>query len=182
MLTHLFILDIIFIKRIYFSMLFFRKDRNNPSHIKARWVYLFKKMLCTFFGHADAPKEIEPTLRKLIINLIETENVKTFYVGNNGNFDVIVQNILHQLSDLYQIQCYLILAYLPKHTDEYILPTLFPEGLEFKPPKFAIDYRNQWMINNADYVITFVNRTVGGSVKFKAIAEKKGKIVINITI
>ena len=38
-------------------------------------------MTVTFFGHRDAPKEIEPTLRTTLINLIEQENAREFYVG-----------------------------------------------------------------------------------------------------
>ena len=38
-------------------------------------------MVCTFFGHKDTPKEIEPTLRSTLIDLIENKNVNVFYVG-----------------------------------------------------------------------------------------------------
>ena len=44
-------------------------------------------MVCTFFGHRDAPYEIEHILRETVENLIKNENVKLFYVGNNGRFD-----------------------------------------------------------------------------------------------
>ncbi len=139
-------------------------------------------MVCTFFGHADAPKAIEVTLRKILVDLIETKNVKTFYVGNNGIFDKMVQTTLCRLSEQYDIESFIICAYLPRNTDEFKLPTLFPEGLELKPPKFAIYYRNLWMLDQSHYVITFVNRNIGGAYKFKTLAEKKGKTVINITI
>ena len=35
-------------------------------------------MTVTFFGHKDTPKEIEPTLRTILIYLIENKNVRTF--------------------------------------------------------------------------------------------------------
>lgn len=53
-------------------------------------------MVCTFFGHKDTPKEIEPTLRSTLIDLIENKNVNVFYVGNNGNFDTIYYLLVHQ--------------------------------------------------------------------------------------
>ena len=34
-------------------------------------------MVCTFFGHRDAPYEIEHILRETVENLIKNENVKT---------------------------------------------------------------------------------------------------------
>ena len=47
---------------------------------------------CTFFGHRDTKKEIEPIIKSTLIELIEKNNVNIFYVGNNGNFDMIVKN------------------------------------------------------------------------------------------
>lgn len=36
------------------------------------------------------------------------------------------------------------------------------------------------MIERSDYVVTYVKYTVGGAVRFKELAEKKNKTVINI--
>ena len=36
------------------------------------------------------------------------------------------------------------------------------------------------MIDNSDYVIVYVEHKTGGAAKFKEIAERKKKIVINI--
>ena len=55
-------------------------------------------MTATFFGHKDTPKEIEPTLRTTLVDLIENKNVTVFYVGNNGNFDAMVRRQLENLS------------------------------------------------------------------------------------
>lgn len=48
-------------------------------------------MKCAFFGHRDAPSSIKPRLGEAIFNLI-SNGVDEFYVGNNGNFDLIVQH------------------------------------------------------------------------------------------
>lgn len=58
--------------------------------------------------------------------------------------------------------------------------TIIPDGIETVPKKFAINYRNSWMIEQSDYVVTYVNSSVGGAAKFKKQAEKKNKIVINL--
>ena len=60
-------------------------------------------MVCTFFGHKDTPKEIEPTLRSTLVDLIENKNATMFYVGNNGNFDLMVRHQLEELSELCPI-------------------------------------------------------------------------------
>lgn len=40
-------------------------------------------LICTFFGHSDTPKEIEPTLMSTLIDLIENKNVLKFYIGKH---------------------------------------------------------------------------------------------------
>ena len=75
-----------------------------------------------------------------------------------------------------------MLAYLPDSQEKYALPTLFPEGIENVPKKFAISYRNKWMIEKSDYVVAYIMRTFGGAYKFKTMAEKKGKRIINISL
>ena len=39
-------------------------------------------MTCTFFGHRDAPLEIEGILRQVLVALIEARRADTLYVGN----------------------------------------------------------------------------------------------------
>ena len=135
-------------------------------------------MTCTFFGHRDTPKETEPTLRTALEDLILNKNVDTFYVGNNGGFDTMVRLVLSDLSAIYPIKYYVVLAYLPKTELSYSEHTVFPEGIETVPPRFAISYRNKFMIDKSDYVVTYVRYPFGGAAKFKELAEKKGKIVI----
>lgn len=76
-------------------------------------------MVCTFFGHKDTPKEIEPTLRSTLIALIENKNATVFYVGNNGNFDTMVRRQLEDLSQIYPITYSVVLAYLPTEKNKY---------------------------------------------------------------
>lgn len=141
-------------------------------------------LTCTFFGHRDAPRETETALRSTLIYLIENKNVCNFLVGNHGNFDYMVKRILIELKEFYPINYAVVLAYLPskKYNLEEESPTdiILPEGIEAIPRKFAINYRNKWMIEQSDYVVTYVKHTVGGAVKFKALAEKKKRIVINL--
>ena len=140
-------------------------------------------MVCTFFGHKDAPKEIVPTLRSTLIGLIENKNVTVFYVGNNGNFDTMVRHQLEDLSQTYPITYSVVLAYLPGKKNEYddLTNTIYPEGLETVPKRFAISYRNKWMIDQSDVVVTYVTRTYGGAAQFKAMAERQGKTVIELS-
>lgn len=139
---------------------------------------------CTFFGHRYVADDIDEKLRDILIDLIEKKGVNNFYVGNHGNFDTLVKSTLISLKKDYEyIKYAVVLAYLPtERGDSYkdYSDTIYPDGIERVPPKFAIKARNVWMIGRCDYVVTYVKRDIGGAAEFKALAERKGKTVINI--
>ena len=138
-------------------------------------------MACTFFGHKDTPYDIKDNLHKILIKLIEEKGVNNFYVGNHGNFDRMVLSELKELSKLYpQISYSVVLAYLTQHNDEDYSNTIYPEGIEAVPKRFAIDFRNKWMVQQSDFVVTYICRSIGGAAKFADMAKKRGKEVINI--
>ena len=141
-----------------------------------------KEQTVTFFGHRDTPKETEPALRLTLIDLIENKNATVFYVGNNGNFDTMVRRQLEDLSQTYPITYSVVLAYLPTEKNKYdnLTNTIYPEGLENVPKRFAISYRNKWMIQQADTVVSYVIRTYGGAAKFKELAERLDKTVFEL--
>ena len=70
----------------------------------------------------------------------------------------------------------MVLAYIPIPINDYqkAIPenSILPDGIEKVPKRFAIDYRNKWMIKKSDYVITYVNDISGHSIKFKDLAER----------
>ena len=139
-------------------------------------------MTVTFFGHKDTPKEIEPTLRTTLVDLIENKNVTVFYVGKNGNFDIMVRRQLEDLSHTYPITYSIVLAYLPTKKSEYndYTNTILPDGIETAPKRFAISWRNKWMIEQADIVVTYVTHSFGGAAQFKELAERQGKTLIEL--
>ena len=134
----------------------------------------------TFFGHRDTPKETEPTLRSALIDLIENKNATVFYVGNHGNFDAMVRRQLENLSKTYPIKYYVVFAYMPGKNNTPDEHSILPEGIETVPRRFAINYRNKWMLGKSDIVVTYVTRPVGGAWEFKQMAEKHKKIIIAI--
>ena len=137
-------------------------------------------MVCTFFGHRDASDSLTVEIRKTLIELLETGNVDVFYIGNSGNYDSLASRILSELSSEYSFTCRIVLAYLPEQEREYSFETILPEVIEEVPKRFAISYRNQWMIQQSDIVVTYVRRNYGGAYKYKEMAKKKGKKVIEV--
>ena len=137
-----------------------------------------KEQTVTFFGHRDTPKEIEPALRLTLIDLIENKNATVFYVGNHGDFDAMVRRQLEDLSKTYPIKYYVVLAYMPSKNDSPDEHSILPEGIETVPRRFAINYRNKWMLTKSDIVVTYVTRNFGGAWEHKKLAEKIGKVVL----
>ena len=141
--------------------------------------------VCTFFGHRDCPSTIKPLMRKVIIDLIENQNVVTFYVGQQGSFDFLVQTVLSALAEEYpRIRYAVVLARLPQQSKTYdpldYSNTLLPEGIENIPPRFSINWRNEWMLKQSSVVVTYVTHSWGGAAKFAEKATRLKKTVINL--
>ena len=141
-------------------------------------------MTCTFFGHRKCEHDIKDILHKTLVDLIENKNVDNFYVGNQGQFDRMVLVELRKLKVKYpHINFAVVLAYMPPKNKEILCSTeetILPEGIEFVFSKYAIDYRNKWMIEKTDYVVSYVINSFGGAHKFSELAKRKNKTVINV--
>ena len=138
---------------------------------------------CTFFGHRDCPETIKPYLREVLVDLITNQGVDTFYVGNQGRFHVTVRSVLRESEQEYpEIHYAVVLAYLPGKKNEYedFSDTMLPEGIEAVHPRYAIEWRNRWMLQRADFVVTYIAHPWGGAAKFAEKAKREGKTVINL--
>ena len=136
---------------------------------------------CTFFGHRDCPESIKPKLKAKIVDLIECNAVTAFYVGNNGSFDRMVHSILRELYGAYPHITYaVVLAYLPSSGGQGGQDTLLPLGIEKAPRRFAISWRNRWMLKHSEYVVCYVNHSWGGAAQFTDLARRQGKIIFNL--
>ena len=142
-----------------------------------------KNKTCCFFGHREVTHNIREKLKATIEKLITEDNVTEYYVGHQGQFDNMVYSVLKELKAKFpQIRYTVVLAYMP---DEHIIElfgedTLFPDGLESVPKRFAISKRNDWMINQSGYAVCYVHKVTGGAAKFREKAEKKGLQIIDV--
>lgn len=135
---------------------------------------------CTFFGHRDCPETVRPQVKQAVEELILHHGVDTFYVGDKGRFDEIVRGVLGQTAQKYSHVCYaVVLSAMPRGAgnDE---DTMLPEGIEEIHPRFAVDWRNNWMLKQSDFVVCYVKHSWGGAAKFVEKAEKAGKTVISL--
>ena len=139
-------------------------------------------MVVSFLGHRDTPSTIKPLLKQTVQQLIEENEELTFLVGTHGAFDLMVQSALLKASERYLgISCYIVLSYLPVgNNEQYELPTLYPEGIEYAPKRFAISFSNNYIVNESDTVVCYINHDWGGAAQFVKKAKKSGKMIINL--
>ena len=69
---------------------------------------------------------------------------------------------------------------MPTKNDDLCEHSILPEGIETIPRRFAISYRNKWMLNKSDIVVTYVTRNFGGAWEFKQMARKQKLIIIDL--
>ncbi len=91
---------------------------------------------------------------------------------------------LRNLKKTYpQITFSVVLAYLPTQRAEcdlYSDCSIYPEGLELCHPKFAIDRRNRWLVDHAQYCVCYITHAWGGAYQFARKAKRQGLHTVNL--
>ena len=108
-------------------------------------------------------------------------------VGNQGNFDYYARITLEKLKRFHsQISYSVVLAYIPQKRNDFnstdYSNAIIPDGIESIPRRFSICWRNKWMIEQSEYVVTYITHSFGGAAQFALFAEKKQRICINIAV
>jgi len=146
-------------------------------------------MIITFCGHANfnGTKEYE----KKIIDFLQKNIGNTaaeIYLGGYGNFDNFAYDCCknykknHPRVSLVFVTPYIDIYYQKKHLEYYKTAydsIIYPE-IENKPPRFAISYRNRYMVEKADWVVAYVNHKWGGAYATYKYAKKKCKCILNL--
>lgn len=138
---------------------------------------------CTFFGHRDCPDSLKQSIRAVIIDLITSYGVDMFYVGHQGGFDRLVRSVLREVTQEYpRVRYAVVQAYMP--SEHSVLgdtsDTMLPEGIELVHPRYAISWRNNWMLQKSDFVVAYVAHSWGGAAQYVQKAVRSGKTVINL--
>ena len=94
----------------------------------------------------------------------------------------MVYAVLRQLRTQYpHIRIAVVVAYMPTtNRAHYGEDSMLPDGIETVPKRFAIQYRNEWMLRHADYVVSYVTRTYGGAAHYVNKAKKQNKRVLEL--
>lgn len=95
------------------------------------------------------------------------------------------KNSKHIEKDPVQFLLHRIFFILEKYQDlqrnhQRYSDTMLPEGIESVHPRFAISWRNKWMLKQSDFVVTYITHTWGGAAQFAEKAKRQKKTVINL--
>lgn len=145
-------------------------------------------MIITFVGHSSLYNcdNLSEKVRKAIIDNTQNEDNIVFYCGGYGDFDNLCAKVCKLIKDTRpNCEVVFVTPYISKShqaisTQKLYDLTLYPP-LESVPLKFAISKRNEWMINQADLVISYIDYTYGGAYKSFCYAKRKKKRVINLS-
>jgi hypothetical protein len=125
-------------------------------------------------------------LNSTIEDMLVSKGVDTFYVGTHGSFDLLVLSALRNMKNRYPYILYsVVLAHMPgvinEHSYYEAFETLYPDGLERVPRRFAISHRNRWMVEQSQYLIAFVQHGWGGAAQTLKYAKTKGLNITNLS-
>ncbi len=141
---------------------------------------------CFFIGHRDAPERLFPEVRAAVEGLIVGAGVTDFYVGSRGSFDRLAARAVLNLMEAHPpIRLYQVLAYLPAKGTGDAPPgftgTVYPEGLESVPRRYAILRANRAMVDGCDFLIAYAPYETGNARRVLDYARRRqGKGLIQI--
>lgn len=141
----------------------------------------------SLIGHRkiDNQLDLEEKLHKIVVELLRSKEYVEFYIGRNGEFDIIAASVIKRAQktvDYNNSSVVLVLPYKVKdmeyyenYYDELTLP--IESKTHFKE---AITKRNKWLVDNTDMLIAFVENNKGGAYQCLEYAKKAQIDFINI--
>ena len=151
------------------------------------FLFLMDIFRVTLIGHRDTclNREEQENLEKLIIQFTEQHTLVDIQIGRNGSFDIQIASLIKKIQRDYltnNLTLVLVLPYLVKdgeYYEDFYDDVIYPLSGDIHY-KAAITKRNEWMIDNSELLIAYVEKDFGGAYNAIRYASKKGVKVINI--
>ena len=130
---------------------------------------------CFLIGKHDAPERIRDSLDRAVEECA-ADGITLFVVGSRGNFDrLAAQSVLRLKHRRAEVTLLLLLAYHPAERPADLPDgfdgTLYPEGMERVPRRFAIARANERVAGGARRIIAYTDGTPGGTERLLRRAE-----------
>ena len=135
----------------------------------------------SFIGHREVDnfRFIEKQIEDIVKKLIETKEYVEFYVGRNGEFDIMVASVIKMEQRDYGSSNNSLILVLPypiadmDDMEKYYDEVWYPQELYNVHYKAAITKRNEWFVNNSDLLVAYVERDYGGAYECLKKAQQK---------
>lgn len=129
---------------------------------------------------------IEEKLYELFWELLRTKEYVEFYLGRNGDFDILAASVIKRLHKNYRDDNSVMILVLPypvkdyEYYNDYYDEIIIPDELHGVHPKAAITERNRWIVANSDMLIAYIRNKSGGTATCVRMAERLRRTVIKI--
>ncbi len=140
-----------------------------------------------FVGHRQIENfnQIETKLKEEILPLFTGYDFIEFFVGRNGDFDILVASTIKSIQkEYYPNQSVMTLVlpyplkditYYEKYYDDILI---LNKKCHYKQ---AITKRNQWLVDNSDLIICYIEHKYGGAYQCFNYAYKNNISIINLS-
>lgn len=142
----------------------------------------------SFIGHRQVERfwDVEKQVDKIVRELIRSKEFVEFYVGRNGEFDIMVASVIKGAQrDLGKANNTLILV-VPyqianlEDMEKFYDEVWYPDELYGVHYKSAITKRNEWFVDHSDLLVAYVIRDSGGAYECMKKAQQKGVLIQQI--
>lgn len=154
--------------------------------------------ICMFCGdnYFYNKRKTAKTVKEIITDLVENEDVNTFYSGGVNTFDKMCEDLVRELKKTYpNLKLCLFLPYISIYVSRNIARynILYDEITEIKDLHISSEDKydpymsfalklDMWMVDRSDYLITNILRNEGRSYKTFVYADKKKINIKDVTI
>lgn len=127
---------------------------------------------------------VEERLDEEIQQLLHTHGAVDFYIGRNGDFDIVAASRIKAAMKNCGSDCInliLVLPYMVAHYNDfrnYYSDIIIPPSLENIHPKSAISMRNRWLVDHTDCLMAYVHSFSGGAAACYGYAAIRNKTTI----
>ena len=142
----------------------------------------------SFIGHREIDnfRFIENQIEDVVKELIETKEYVEFYVGRNGEFDILVASVIKRAQRDFGTSNNSLILIIPypiadmDDMEKYYDEVWYPDELYGVHYKAAITKRNEWFVKNSDLLVAYVEREQGGAYECLKAAEKAKKLIMRV--
>lgn len=148
-------------------------------------------MVISFLGHRFlyGCEGLTERIEKAIMENADYGDDIVFFCGGYGDFDDLSARVCRSMrgkwkkSEIVFVTPYMTVAQQEKMKawiDLGLYDSIIYPPLEKVPLKFAIQKRNEWMIDQSDFIIAYVDHSYGGAYQSLNYARRKKKRIVNL--